>query len=289
MRWAVGKKRGPVPERHDNAGAVHTVGSSLSHLPPHCDPQDCTVAGAVFSAAGRKQAGRAVRGVRLDCATMSYSMDEFMAMPFDDAKRALGTGEVPAAAMLEGLRMPHGRDTNLGAHKESSWQTDSETWGGGGGHHRDVGGTEKLANWAVADPGGGFGDAGRLGQNQLLTDWSQGAERRGSNSSWSSSAPSSRSAEPQYPDSFTGKHRARHPVLTDKPAEHPEYVGDGGHSFGANHARARHGSDLQPAVPGGRTGGWRARGGGGGGGGGGARPSRAPAAPAHVIMDPVAD
>ena len=165
--------------------------------------------------------------------------------------------------------MPHGRDTNLCAHKETSWQTDSETWGGGGGHHRDVGGTEKLANWAVADPGGGFGDAGRLGQNQLLTDWSQGAERRGSNSSWSSSAPSSRSAEPQYPDSFTGKHRARHPVLTDKPAEHPEYVGDGGHSFGANHARARHGSDLQPAVPGGRTGGWRARGGGGGGGGGG--------------------
>lgn len=52
-----GRKRGPVPEGHDNAGAVHTVGSSLSHLPPHCDPQDCTVAGAGVQRR-RQKAGR---------------------------------------------------------------------------------------------------------------------------------------------------------------------------------------------------------------------------------------
>jgi hypothetical protein len=224
---------------------------------------------------------------------MSYSMDDFMAMPFDDAKRALGTGEMPA--MLEAPRMPMNGSTNPRTRSnESLWRGDTDPWSGVAPHHRDVGSTEKLANWAVED-NSTFGQDGRLGQNQLLADWNEaGGGRRGSNSSWASSAPSSRSAEPQYPDSFTGKNRARHPVLTDKSAERPEYVGDGGHSFGANRARARHGSDLQPTMPGGRSGGWPAGGGagdgrGGGGGGGGARPARATAAPAHVIMGPVAD
>jgi len=220
---------------------------------------------------------------------MSFSMDDFMAMPFDSAKRALGSGEMPA--MLEAPRR-HQQPmmNNIYQHQhqqqqQQSWETDSEPWPGGGG----------------AEP-----------QRQLLADWGDARGRRGSDSSWSSSVPSTRgseeqwtsrsSAQQQYPDSFTGKGRARHPVLADAQAEPPKYVGNGGHSFSANQARkgggfgsGRTGTDLQPTAPGGRTGGWPAGGGGGGGaggsgGGGGVRPSRAAAgAPAHVIAAPVAD
>ena len=114
----------------------------------------------------------------------------------------------------------------------------------------------------------------------------------------------------EYPDSFTGKGRNALGDRARDSGREPEYVGSGGHSFAAHHARdnpappalrdrgghARVASGLQPTAPGGRVGGWNAGpggggggGAGGGGGGGSARPSQAAAPPKHVIAAPVAD